>query len=185
MTTPPQFAQVVPGQFITSALWNAQVVAAGNFLLGSGTDGPPRFKGYGTAAQTFAHGTSFISALLDTEVYDSVGGHSGTTNTSRYTVQVPGTYLLVGRVGFGGDGTGAASSRAGRIAVNGGTLPDGSGAIEVPADTVSTNSWGVTLSGIATLTAGDYVEIQAWQSSTVNLTTTAGSMSLSVQWISN
>lgn len=111
-----------------------------------------------TVAQSISNNSSPDTAvLLDTEVYDTDNGHSTTSNTSRYTVQTSGVYLLFGVVVYAANSTGG---RNAKFRVNG-----------------STNYWGqqVTVSGtlpsafncsgLIPLNAGDYVELATWQNS--------------------
>jgi hypothetical protein len=147
-------ATEVPGNFITAALWNAQVAALGNFTLSV-----PRFRGYQTTVQ-FLLDSTWVSLAIDTEDFDSDGGHSTTTNTSRYVCQVAGTYWLAGMAGFAGNATG---NRAARLAVNG-TAIHGT---FVKVTAASTSTVGVPTFGYAALAVGDYVEVQATQNSGV------------------
>lgn len=181
---PPTVAQTVPGQFITSSLWNAQVVAAGNWLLGSGTDGPPRFKAYASTAQSLTTATSYTALALDTEVIDSDGGHSTVTNTSRYTVQVAGIYLCVGQVAFPGNVAGARSIR---IGVNGSQATGAGGVYEGPPSLSASNSWAAQAIYFDSLDVGDYVEVEAWQNSgsTISMGGGGAAASLSCFWMSN
>ncbi|MBF6049812.1 hypothetical protein GO001_32300 [Streptomyces sp. NRRL B-1677] len=112
--TPSDPGQRSPGQFITGALWNAQVKALNEYLTA-----PPVFSAYQTTAQSISNPT-FTSFTLDTEVVDSDGGHSTVTNTSRYTATVPGTYLVIGTAGWSGAATGY---RRCRITLNGSAVP--------------------------------------------------------------
>lgn len=178
-TVPVPVAEV-PGNYITSALWTAQVTATMNFLMGSGTNGVPRFKGYASSAQTLATGTTDIALTLDTEDYDSDNGHSTTTNTSRYTVQVPGTYVIMGTAALAVSATG---NRKLGINVNG--VNARGGVAQGPG--FATNSWCACVATTQALNAGDYIELVAWQTSGGNLATSATSgfgPTLMCQWIS-
>ncbi|MEV7034642.1 hypothetical protein AB0N99_30975 [Streptomyces sp. NPDC093272] len=170
----------VPGNFITSALWTAQVTALMNFLTGSSSNGVPRFKGYASSSQTLTTGTVDTPLTLDTEDYDSDNGHSTTVNTSRYTVQVAGTYVIMGTAAIA---TSATGNRKLGININGsnarGGVAQGAG--------LSTNSWCACVSTVQALNVGDYIELVAWQSSGGNLTTSATAgfgPVLMCQWIS-
>ncbi|GAA3032062.1 hypothetical protein FHS39_002601 [Streptomyces olivoverticillatus] len=151
--TVPTSASAVPGQFITGALWNAQVKALNDFLTA-----PPVFSGYQTTAQSIPNAT-FTSFTLDTEVVDSDGGHSTTTNTSRYTATVPGTYLVVGTAGWSGATTGY---RRCRITLNGGVVPGAA----VGTDATNAVLCGQSVTAIVVMNGTtDYVEVQGAQSS--------------------
>ncbi|MEV4438527.1 hypothetical protein AB0K09_05810 [Streptomyces sp. NPDC049577] len=151
--TVPVMASETPGNYQTSALWNANVKALGDFTLG-----PPVFSGYQTTAQSIANAT-FTSFTLDTEVVDSDGGHSTVTNTSRYTATVPGTYLVVGTAGWNGSATGY---RRCRITLNGGVVPGAA----VGADAANAVLCGQCVTAIVVMNGTtDYVEVQGAQSS--------------------
>lgn len=168
-----------PGNYLTGALWTAQVKAAMDFLMGSGSNGVPRFRGYQVTAQTCTTNV-WTSLNIDTEAYDSDNGHSTSTNTSRYTVQVAGTYLVTASVGWT---SATGGNRAVRIAVNGSAIP-GSFVKTVPA--VSGSTGLVTVAQVACV-VGDYIEAQGNQNSGADLTTsnaTDVACSLATQWIS-
>ncbi|MFI8535324.1 hypothetical protein ACIGMX_34405 [Streptomyces aquilus] len=154
----PTIATESPGNFQTGALWNASVKAMGDWLLGAGTTGVPRFKGYATTAQSLASSTTDTAITLDTEEYDSDNGHSTTTNTSRYTVQVAGTYYIAATLGFAANGSG---NRKVGININGASARGG----VVQAPGISTNSFVACVSTEQTLAVGDYVELVGWQTS--------------------
>jgi hypothetical protein len=177
--TTPVIATEVPGDFITSALWNAQVLATMQWLFGTGaSSGVPRFSGYASTAQAFATGTSYSPLNLDAEVYDSEGGHSTTTNSSRYTVQVPGLYRITAQSAFAVNSSGA---RAVAIGVNGTASKACQGAPP------PSNSWSNQVTWETYLNVGDFVEAMTWQNSGGALSTVTGGMgpSLSVWWIGN
>ncbi|MEU1800909.1 hypothetical protein [Streptomyces sp. NPDC019937] len=164
-----------PGTFWTAALFNATVKAAADFVIGSsGSTGPPRFRGYQNSAQSISNGT-FTSITIDTEVIDSDGGHSTSTNTSRYTCQVAGTYAVGGSVCFPANSTG---SRGVRLAVNGSSVQGVASLI--PAATG--NSCGTQVATILSLSVGDYVEIQGYQTSGGALNTATASDLASQLW---
>jgi hypothetical protein len=95
----PTWAQVVPGGFDTSALFNT-VSNNGNFLTN-----PPIFSGYQSAAQSIGNNT-LVAAALDTTFIDTYGGHSNVTNNSRYIPTVSGFYIVVGTYGAAANSTG-------------------------------------------------------------------------------
>jgi hypothetical protein len=171
-------ATEAPGNYLTAALWMAQTAAIGNWVLGSGSNGPPRFRGYASTAQSISDAT-WTALTIDTEVYDSDGGHSTTTNTSRYTVQVAGTYLITGTAAFAANATG---NRAVRLAVNG-TAIIGSFDKTLPA--TATHSSSRLSVAQAVCAVGDYIEVYGYQNSGAALNTSTGTdvaPSLSTQW---
>lgn len=170
-----------PGSFLTGALWTAQVKAAMDFLMGSGTNGVPRFKGYASTAQSLASGTADIALTLDTEDYDSDNGHSTSTNTSRYTVQVAGTYLIMGTAAIA---TSATGNRKLGINING--VNARGGTVQGPG--FASNSWCAIVCTTQALVAGDYIELVAWQNSgsPQNTSATTGfGPTLMCHWISS
>lgn len=179
--TVPVFPTEIPGNFITSALFGSTVGALGAWSTGSGTNGPPRFQGYSTSSQAIANGVNFISCTLDTEIFDSDGGHSTVTNTSRYTVQVAGTYLLVASVGYPINSTG---NRAVRVGINGSGAQGG----QSVTSAFATNSWYGIATTAAPLNVGDFVECQTWQNSGGSLSTNGGvaiGPTLTCLWVSS
>ncbi|MHB9861987.1 hypothetical protein [Streptomyces sp. YIM S03343] len=176
----PVIASESPGSFLTGALWNANVKAMGDWLMGSAGNGVPRFRGYQATAQAIVNNT-WTSATIDTEEYDSDNGHSTTTNSSRYTVQVPGTYAVFGSLGLVGNATG---NRGVRITVNGVAIH---GSFVKTATPDATGSAGLVTAGSAVCAVGDYIEVQVHQNSGAALNTNAGgdvACSLTAQWIS-
>lgn len=133
-----------------------------------------------TVSQNLPHLT-FTSLTFTTEDFDNVNGHSTVTNTSRYTCQVgfAGKYLLAGGVGFAVDSSG---SRTCRWAVNGAAVnaSQSSGV----AGSVSSNVSAMTI--MVHLAEGDYVELQALQSSGSTLATEVASnlqAHMSIAWL--
>ncbi|WP_439947160.1 hypothetical protein [Streptomyces sp. BBFR109] len=159
-------------------MWNASVKALGDYLTGK-----PLFYGYQAAAQSITNAT-FVSATIDTEIVDTEGGHSNTTNSSRYIFQVPGWYRLDGVSAFTTNTTGI---RGTKFLKNGATSIVGSENI-IPA----TNGFlSITpTSGWVQAAVGDYVELQVYQSSGATLATSSNAgldyvTSMRIEWISN
>jgi hypothetical protein len=178
--TVPAIVSEAPGNFLTGALWNANVKAMGDWLMGSASNGVPRFRGHQGTVQSIADST-WVSLTIDTEDFDSDNGHSTTTSSSHYTVQVPGTYLVVGSVGYAVNVTGA---RAVRIAVNG--LPVPGTFVKTPAAPAG-NSHGLVTSCHIVVDVGDFIEAQTHQTSGAALNTNPGTdvcSSLGLHWIS-
>lgn len=117
---------------------------------------PPaaRLDSQGTT-QTLASG-SWTSINFTAEQLDNYGGHSTTTNPSRYVCQRPGLYYVYGLAAVG-ESAGATGYRACRLAVNGTTFYAGTSATPAPSTTL-----GTALAACAhiRLNAGDYVELQ-------------------------
>jgi hypothetical protein len=175
---PPVAYTAATGNFLTAGLWNTQVRDGVGYLMA-----PPSFRAHAEVAQALADG-AWVSLTLDTEEFDNYGGHSTTTNTSRYTCQVAGIYLLAGNAAFS---TSTVGFRAVRFTVNGSANPvHGSFVKTLPAP--AGNSSGVGTTAMVQLNVGDYVELQANQSSGASLNTAAGSgdaaPSMSCLWVS-
>lgn len=163
MATIPVLPTEAPGNFNTSALWNANVLGGLGYLLA-----PVRFKGYASTAQAIANGSGAGSVLtLDTEIVDSDGGHSTTTNTSRFTAQTAGLYAAMGSVCFATNGTG---TRSLQVMLNGTTVPGSLG--QFPASSV--NGGTATTATTVQMNVGDYVELFTWQTSGSALNTSTG-----------
>ncbi|MFG2722719.1 hypothetical protein ACGFW5_31135 [Streptomyces sp. NPDC048416] len=165
-----------PGNYNTSALFNAQVAALNSFLTA-----PPIFFGYATTAQSIPGSNAMVGLNLDTELLDPDGGHSTVTNTSRYTPTVPGVYMVFGSVGWPNT---TAGDRRLQIGFNGsGVVGSGSSFDPVNAVTSGMQCFGrVTANGTT-----DYIEVMAGQASGGAMNTTAGSIftaSMCVHWIS-
>lgn len=118
---------------------------------------------------------------MDASVIDTYGGHSNSTNNSRYTAIVAGRYRCVGCVAFAGNIT---NRRQARLMVTG---------TPVLGSAVSMNALGSAALTAAQITeadvflnVGDYVEVAGWQDSGGNLNTLIGATdfgsSLSVTW---
>jgi hypothetical protein len=158
----------------------AQVAAIGNWALGSGSNGVPRFRGYAATTQSVSDAT-WTALSIDTEIYDSDGGHSTSTNTTRYVVQVAGTYLITGTAAFAGNAVG---NRAVRLAVNGTAIV---GSFDKTLAATATHSSSRLSVAQAVCAVGDYIEVYGYQNSGGALNTSPGTdvaPSLSVQWFS-
>ncbi|MCX5285699.1 hypothetical protein [Streptomyces sp. NBC_00198] len=177
--TVPVIATESPGYFITAALWMAQFAAAAQFSIGSGSNGVPRFRGYQTSVQSLSDNT-WTPLTLDTEAFDSDNGHSTSSNTSRYVVQVAGTYNILGHAAFTANATG---NRAARINVNGTAIP---GSFVKGLAATASHSSGVSTSAQAVCAVGDYIEVYGLHTAGTALNTAAGSdvaCALGVFWI--
>ncbi|EST24394.1 hypothetical protein [Streptomyces roseochromogenus] len=102
---------------------------------------------------------------------DTYGGHSLTTNPSRYVAQVAGWYTINGCATF--STTSTTGERGVRIAKNGTQVQGMCTMLQAPT-TTSVSPAIPTPTRDVFLNAGDYVEVQALQNSGVQLTTIAG-----------
>lgn len=186
MVAAPNPRNWVNQEFVTDAVLNGinGIRDAMRFLLD-----PPRCDLRQSVAQSIPN-AAFTSLTFTTERTDNeatasylsgVGMHDPAVSNTRVTVQTAGTYLITGGIGFAANGTGR---RGLRVLVNGVTQVDNSQII-VPA----TASSGFGVSGrpvYQSLSVGDYVELQAYQDSTVALTTDATAVVASgfaLRWI--
>jgi hypothetical protein len=168
----PTWAQEVPGNFVTSALWNANVYNNGTFLTN-----PPLFAAYQSAAQSIANST-LTAIAMDTSVVDSYGGHSNVTNNSRYTAQVAGWYFVIAQVGFAANASG---NRLIEMHKNGGsTLNLGQGVGLAP--TTSNNSAN-QVCALVQLMVSDYIEAYTYQTSGGALNTIPAQSGMTVLWL--
>lgn len=117
-----------------------------------------------TVAQTLANNV-WTAVTFGAEDIDTNGGHSTSSNTSRFTCTLAGTYLFVGGVSFATNATG---QRYCRWHVNGSEV-FGVGANTDPVAAAPTMLAARPM--LTTLAVGDYVELAAFQSSGANLDT--------------
>jgi hypothetical protein len=125
---------------------------------------------YHTAAQTFTTGVH-AAVTFAGELVDTIGGHSTSVNTSRYTPNVAGKYLCLGMVAYNPDD--ADGTRLGQFRKNG-TAPTGAGYSGFPAF-ISGFSHQTALA-IATIDVNgstDYIELWGGQDAGNNVATDA------------
>lgn len=172
----PTLAQEIPGNYLTGGLWNSSVYGLGQFTLNS-----PLFYGYSVASQSVGS-SSWTAIGIDTSVYDIDGGHSNSTNNSRYVAQVPGRYLVIGTCAFLVNGSGA---RAARIEYNGNPILGGATFAANPGAI----GFGASAIAVQQMAVGEYVELYGWQSSGSSLSTAPATTDLAcnliVCWISS
>lgn len=172
---PPTPYQWNVGDIGSASLLNAQLYNGLTFL-----ENQPVFFGVQASAQTLATGSN-AAITLDTGVVDTYGGHSNSTNNSRYVAQIAGYYLMSGCVGYQ---TNASGFRQAQLRVNGSYFQGGTN-----EQAASSSSFAVTISSplvIKYLNVNDYAEIWGWQTSGGNLNTTAfgdQACSLSIFWL--
>ncbi|WP_327066908.1 hypothetical protein [Kitasatospora sp. NBC_01302] len=149
----PILASEVPGNYVTSALWNANVYNGLTYA-----QQPPDFVGYQSTAQSIPT-SSWTTLNFDTSPTDTYGGHSAVTNPSRYTCQVgvPGWYTCCGVYAPTGNATGF---RAVKMQVNGVAVLGGAAYINAGA---AVELGVVTPTKDVFLNVGDYVEICGYQ----------------------
>jgi hypothetical protein len=162
-----------PGIYQTSALFNAQVRDLNNFTLGV-----PVFSGYASTTQAIPN-SAYTSFTLDTEEFDSDGGHSTVTNTSRYVAQVPGTYVVLGSSAWGASSSGY---RRTRITLNGNAIRGLSTGFD--QNQVVTSA-GIAMAVVAMNGTTDYVEVQGAHNATSLSTVSASDFccAMRVYWL--
>lgn len=114
-------------------------------------------KAYLTADQSIPASTTTPLAF-NAEEFDSNGFHDNVTANTRFTIPagLGGKYLLVGVLSFAASGSGL---RFWNVRKNGNTVIHDQGAAPVSASDITR----VSFSTIVQLVAGDYVELQAYQ----------------------
>ena len=146
-------------EYETAAYLNS-VRDALNFLLN-----PPAATLVQVTTTTSLTTGTWTSVGMDSSTFDNYGGHSNTTNNSRYTCQAAGKYQVSGTPAISTNGT---NSRAAKILKNGAV-------VQGPYSMVGASPnrpTSVTTGGfIIPLVVGDYVELAAFQDSGSTLTT--------------
>lgn len=146
----PTPAQEAAGNLITGALWNANVYNGLSFLLN-----PPMFFGYATTGVAISAG-GYSAIGMDTEVTDTYGGHSTTTNTSRYVAQVAGFYEVGGSAALPASSNTSTALMAAQIRKNGTEVQPAR--LEVAQMANHFNGAPLTPTCVQ-LNVGDYVEL--------------------------
>ena len=166
----PNPRTAVAGEFETAAYMNA-IRDAINFLAN-----PPEATVYQSVAQSFTSGAA-AALTFDATITYTYGGHSNTTNNTRYAAQVGGTYLLLGTVAWTNVSTG---NRNLTFNKNGSAVTQFGGAYPAAGTAVfpQVSAWAKVQ-----LLAGDYVEAIAYQDSGSTISTHAGGSTLGVLWI--
>lgn len=171
----PNPRTAVAGEFETAAFMNMFRDAI-NFLAN-----PPMATLYQTAA-TASVNAVWIALGMDTTTVDTYGGHSNTTNNSRYTAIVAGTYEICGTVAWPANSVGA---RGVRIMKNGSTVITGAatftGTTNGDVYAIATPTYQVAMQ------VGDYLEVWGFQSSGGALSTSVAAAdirsSMNIRWV--
>lgn len=146
------------------------------FVNASFAMNPPSFVGYQNTTQTLTNGT-WTSLSIDFTSYDNYGGHSNSTNNSRYTAQVAGWYTVCGI--YAPQAGNSSGFRAVRLTVNGNAILGGANYSGQPTTAEDSQ---VTPTKDVFLNAGDYVEVQGWQNTGGNYNTAINSDLRSGLW---
>jgi hypothetical protein len=169
---PPAEVQTYAGQVLTNAFVLANWYNGLQYLLN-----PPVLFCYANATQ--GPFTSATALTFNVNKVDTYGGH--TVNTSRYTFQAPGTYLV--------EGLYAASTSSGtfieaEIRVNGVALTYPSRQVLNNVASIPVSPTVATSTVVTTNTFGDYCEIFATNQASSSSTASATAASwMRVQWL--
>lgn len=129
------------------------------------TNTTPTCKIYRATATSIAN-NSWVSVPFDTEAWDTHNMHDNSTNNSRITIPAgqDGTYIISGQIQFA---LNASGGRGVRFKFNGNSnstdpKDDGNGIFDVSQGSYE---WRRNITGIRTMVAGDYVELEVYQGS--------------------
>lgn len=128
-----------------------------------------------TTVQTFVSGTPAVVSF-DTTQSDTYGGHSNSTNNSRYASQVSGWYWCQGTIQFSNV---SGLDRTLSFLVNGSAINYFGNALPSASNNVFPT---VSCGGLIYLAAGSYVEVQGFQESGGNIATHTLGSSMTVDW---
>ena len=165
MGTIPTIPTFTAGAVLTAAQLNNMKAVSDFWAL------TPRCSAYPTAAQSVTT-NAWLSIALTAEVYDIVqsgdaASHDNATNNSRIYARTTGKYEVTGQVAFVSNATGY---RMARVLQNGSTV-----LIESHQSAVSGVSTSVPIPPVEfALTAGDYIEMQGYQTTGGALDTLQG-----------
>ena len=167
----------LPNQPITAALWNEYQYAVGFHIP------PPTALLLQNTLQSLP---SMVSTriLFDTAVRDSDGGHSGTTNPSRYTAPIPGLYNVSVFASILGGGSTAGGERSVGIIVNNAAF----WSLQLLAPTsLNGGSYQGSAEADIPMNAGDYIEATLWQDSGTTMSTSNSyyQARMGVRWVGN
>lgn len=154
------------------------LLAQGSFL-----SNPPIAVLVQSSATTTVPTNAWTSIGFDSSTIDNYGGHSNVTSNSRYTIQVPGKYLVSGTVAFALNTSG---DRGAKIVKNGSTIQ---GPYSLVGSASTAHGVSISTAGfIVACSASDYLELQGYQNTGGNLATQIGvdqDSFLSVLWVSS
>lgn len=171
-TDPASVQDPTTGVAISSS-WGDTVNADLNYLAST----RPRANVYNNANQSISNATS-TALTFNSERFDPAGMHSTVSNTSRLTIPASegGHYMVGCTFQFASNATGY---RQGALLVNGSTVV---AIFNTPA--VSGVQTRISLCTLYPLAAGDYVEVQVYQTSggALNVETSPVAQTLWAEW---
>lgn len=177
MATVPVIRTFVAGEVVLASYFNTNINGPISFLLAR-----PFFQGRQTVAQSLTTGV-YAALTMDAEDVDSAGGHSTSSNTSRYNAIYAGWGTCSGGVGVAAS---AAGRRLTKWRVDGTTDLSGGGT-NLPATAASV--WkGPANTMKVFMNVGQYLELMGGQESGGNLNTAVSGndqSTFSYQWETN
>ncbi len=156
-STPPQLSL---DYFVGPSDWNQQVDNV-KWLAGD-TGGMPSCRVF-NSVQISIPNVTVTGLTFDSEHWDNGGMHSTSSNTSRLTIPAAGVYWVRGRIAWAENSAG--TIRVLQLVVNGSTTIDRDSRVPVNAAWVVECQVGCHWR----FSAGDYVELAAFQDSGVSL----------------
>lgn len=165
----PNPRTAVAGEYETAAYFNA-IRDAINFLANK-----PMAVLYQGTAQSFTTGSA-AAVTFDSTTTDTYGGHSNSTNNTRYTAQVAGWYWVYGTVSWsntsGGNRNTTINKNGSQVAQFGSAVPSASSTVFPQVDAAA----------LVQMNVGDYVEVVGYQDSGSTVSTHAQGSSMVVMW---
>ena len=166
-TTPKTWAA---GEVVTAANMNLYL-RDNTEIMGASRPSARVYQSTGTTLTTGVAG----NVLFDTEVFDVGSLHSTSVNTERMTITTPGLYLFQATVSFAPNATGY--RRVSMVNQGGGAI-----ATEARAGFGTFNN-EINLTAVDRMNTGNYMYLQATQTSGGNLATITAFTSFSCFWI--
>lgn len=154
MATVPNPKTWATNDSLGASTLNTELRDALNFLLN-----PPKVR-LDVTGPTHNSTGNWLALSAYTEAYDTDAMHSTSVDTSRITIVTAGTYLFTGYVAFATNATGI---RGARFFANGVT------AYAQQGQPAAAGAGACSVTDVIPCTAGQYVELQAFQSSGGNL----------------
>lgn len=168
---------------LINASYMSNTANAINFLAASdATYGKDLALMYSDAAQTGLTASTYTALTFPKEDFDVAGGHSITTNTSRYQAAAGGKYRVSGAIYMAAGGTNATQNIVFRLYING--TAQTAYTYSVPNRTASIPGHYELPTWYISLSAGQYVELFVnpdWSAATGSASTTRSW--LSVEWV--
>lgn len=176
--TVPVTTYEVPGNLVTSELWNLGPKALNDFLSNR-----PAMVATDNLTQTIANNT-WTPINYGTNYLDTDGGHNVSTNSQMFFAQVAGWYWVRASVSINPSGVGNVACRMDTAIAKNGSIWIGSA--QFLDKGTNTNS-AQQASALVSLNPGDRVELWLRQNTGGNITTDTGTVGInngmSVVWV--